>query len=176
MNCAGLGTFAPVVAHPVEEWRTVVDICLTGVFLSVKHEAPAMARPGGGAIVNIASINAKVPAKGLARTAARRPGSRCSPRSRRWSSVPTGVRVAGDRPGLRRHAAHRVRPHGARRSARATSRRSRWAGPAGREDIADAALFLVSDEASWVSGETLYVDGAESTFGYPDLGAARATS
>jgi NAD(P)-dependent dehydrogenase (short-subunit alcohol dehydrogenase family) len=38
------------------------------------------------------------------------------------------------------------------------------------DDIADAALFLVSDEASWISGETLYVDGAESTNGYPDLG------
>jgi NAD(P)-dependent dehydrogenase (short-subunit alcohol dehydrogenase family) len=38
-------------------------------------------------------------------------------------------------------------------------------------DVADAALFLVSSDASWVSGETLYVDGAESTNGYPDLGA-----
>ncbi len=37
-------------------------------------------------------------------------------------------------------------------------------------DVADAALFLVSDDASWISGETLYVDGAESTMGYPDLG------
>ena len=45
--------------------------------------------------------------------------------------------------------------------------------PAGRigtpSDIAAAALYLVSDEAAWVSGTTLFVDGAELTKGYPDL-------
>jgi NAD(P)-dependent dehydrogenase (short-subunit alcohol dehydrogenase family) len=37
-------------------------------------------------------------------------------------------------------------------------------------DIAGAAVFLASDEASWVSGTTVYVDGAESNKGYPELG------
>jgi NAD(P)-dependent dehydrogenase (short-subunit alcohol dehydrogenase family) len=37
------------------------------------------------------------------------------------------------------------------------------------EDIANAALFLVSDEASWVTGETLFVDGAEMTKRYPEI-------
>jgi NAD(P)-dependent dehydrogenase (short-subunit alcohol dehydrogenase family) len=37
------------------------------------------------------------------------------------------------------------------------------------EDIGNAALFLASDEASWVSGETLFVDGASSTKSCPDL-------
>ena len=36
-------------------------------------------------------------------------------------------------------------------------------------DIADAAVFLASDEASWVSGTTIYVDGAEANKGYPEL-------
>jgi NAD(P)-dependent dehydrogenase (short-subunit alcohol dehydrogenase family) len=37
------------------------------------------------------------------------------------------------------------------------------------EDIANAAMFLASDEASWISGETLFVDGASSTMRYPQM-------
>jgi 3-oxoacyl-[acyl-carrier protein] reductase len=169
VNCAGLGTFAPVIAHPVEEWRNVVDICLTGVFLSVKHEAQAMTATGGGAIVNIASINAKVPAKGLAAYCSAKAGVEMLTRCAGAELGPEGVRVAGIGPGfvdtpLTEYA--RVIPK-VREGYVSTIPMGRAGTP---RDIADAALFLVSDEASWVSGETLYVDGAESTFGYPDLG------
>ncbi len=95
-NCAGVGTFAPIADHPVEEWDRVVDICLKGVFLAVKHEARAMRDAGGGAVVNIASIHA------------RQPG-----------------------------------------------------------DVAAAVCWLLSEEASWVSGDTLFVDGAALTREYP---------
>ncbi len=65
VNGAGFATLAPVVDHDVAAWREVVDVCLTGVFLSVKHEARAMQAGGGGAIVNIASINARQPGQGM---------------------------------------------------------------------------------------------------------------
>jgi NAD(P)-dependent dehydrogenase (short-subunit alcohol dehydrogenase family) len=43
-------------------------------------------------------------------------------------------------------------------------------GRAGQpRDVADAAVFLASDEAKWITGTTLYVDGAEATKGYPEL-------
>jgi NAD(P)-dependent dehydrogenase (short-subunit alcohol dehydrogenase family) len=170
VNCAGLGTFAPVAAHPAEEWRTVIDICLTGVFLSVKHEAQAMvASGGGGAIVNIASINAKVPAKGLAAYCSAKAGVEMLTRCAAMELGPEAVRVAAIGPGfvdtpLTEYA--RAMPR-VREGYVATIPMGRAGTP---RDIADAALFLVSDEASWVSGETLYVDGAESTFGYPDIG------
>jgi NAD(P)-dependent dehydrogenase (short-subunit alcohol dehydrogenase family) len=169
VNCAGLGTFAPVAAHPLEEWRTVIDICLTGVFLSVKHEAQAMAATGGGAIVNIASINAKVPAKGLAAYCSAKAGVEMLTRCAAMELGPEGVRVAAIGPGfvdtpLTEYA--RALPQ-VREGYVATIPMGRAGTP---RDIADAALFLVSDEASWVSGETLYVDGAESNFGYPDIG------
>ena len=65
VNAAGFGTFGFVADHPIEEWRAVIDTCLTGVMLSVKHEGRVMRDAGKGAIVNIASINSRVPAEGM---------------------------------------------------------------------------------------------------------------
>jgi NAD(P)-dependent dehydrogenase (short-subunit alcohol dehydrogenase family) len=58
---AGLGLGAPIIDQTEEDWRLVVDVRLTGVFLSMKHEARAMIPRGAGAIVNISSLNSRVP-------------------------------------------------------------------------------------------------------------------
>jgi NAD(P)-dependent dehydrogenase (short-subunit alcohol dehydrogenase family) len=171
VNCAGLGTLAPVTEHSLEEWNTVIGVCLTGTFLSVKHEALAMDATGrGGAIVNLASINAKVPAKGMSAYCSAKAGVEMLTRCAAMELGPKGIRVAGIGPGLvetplTEYA--RLLPQ-----IGAAYLESIPLGRVGTPgDVADAALFLVSSEASWVSGETLYVDGAESTNGYPDLGA-----
>ena len=169
VNCAGLGTFSPIADHPADEWRTVIDVCLTGVFLSLKHEAQAMrAGGGGGVIVNIASINAKVPAVGLGAYCCAKAGVEMLTRCSGMELGPEGIRVAGIGPGyvetpLTAFAQQIPALHDAYVESIPLGR----AGAA--DDIASAALFLVSDDASWVTGETLYVDGAESTKGYPDF-------
>ncbi len=61
-NVAGLGRGAPIIEQTEEDWRFVIDVCLTGVFLSMKHEARAMTQSGGGAIVNISTWPATTPA------------------------------------------------------------------------------------------------------------------
>jgi NAD(P)-dependent dehydrogenase (short-subunit alcohol dehydrogenase family) len=169
VNCAGLGTLAPVAVHSLDEWNTVVGVCLTGTFLSLKHEAVAMQATGrGGAIVNLASINAKVPAKGMAAYCSAKAGVEMLTRCAAMELGPEGIRVVALGPGLvetplTEYA--KLLPQ--------IGQAYLDSVPLGRvgapDDIANAALFLVSDEASWVSGETLYVDGAESTNGYPDL-------
>jgi NAD(P)-dependent dehydrogenase (short-subunit alcohol dehydrogenase family) len=171
LNCAGLGTLEPVSDHSLEGWQTVIGVCLTGTFLSLKHEARAIAQTGaGGAIVNLASINAKVPSKGMSAYCSAKAGVEMLTRVAAMELGPQGIRVAGIGPGivetpLTEYA--KLLP--------AIGEAYLASVPLGRigapRDIADAATFLVSDEASWVSGETLYVDGAESTMGYPDLGA-----
>ena len=169
VNCAGLGTLAPVSDHSLEGGSTVIGVCLTGTFLSLKHEARAMAgdrrrrgdreprvdqRQGAGQ-GDAAYCSAKAGVEMLTRCAAMELG-------------PQGIRVAAIGPGfvetpLTEYA--KLLP--------AIGEAYVASIPLGRvgaaRDIADAATFLVSDEASWVSGETLYVDGAESTIGYPDL-------
>lgn len=169
VNSAGLGGLAPLVDHPLETWQEIVDVCLTGVFLAMKHEARRMAAAGrGGAIVNIASINARQPAAGMAAYCAAKAGVEMLTRVAAMELAPRGIRVCGIGPGFVETpltAFAKAMP-----AIGEAYLRSIPLGRAGRpRDVADAAVFLVSDEASWVSGDTLFVDGAELTQAYPDL-------
>jgi len=168
VNAAGFGTFGFVADHPVDEWRAVIDTCLTGVMLSVKHEARVMRAAGGGVIVNIASINARVPAEGMSAYCCAKAGVEMLTKCAAMELGPDGVRVSGIGPGFvdtPLTAFTQVVP--AIRDAYVA------ATPLGRagqpDDIADAALFLVSDEGRWVSGDTLFVDGASMLKAYPEL-------
>lgn len=164
-NCAGVGTFSPITDHPVEEWDRVVDICLKGVFLSIKHEARAMRR-GGGAILNIASINARQPGEGMAAYCSAKAAVEMLTRCAAMELGPAGIRVVGVGPGLvdtPLTAFTRDLPILADRY-RDNSPLGRTGQPA---DVAAAATWLLSDEASWVSGDTLYIDGAALTREYP---------
>jgi len=167
VNSAGVGGFSPIVDHPVEEWDRVVDICLKGVFLSIKHEAKQMvAQGGGGVIINMASINARQVGEGMAAYCSAKAAVEMLTKCAAMEFGHHQVRVCGIGPGLvdtpltafqndfpqlRESYLHNI--------------------PMGRagqpSDIADAALFLASDDASWVTGTTLFVDGAELTREYP---------
>ena len=68
VNNAGIGgVSAPTGTYPVDNWRQVIDINLTGVFFGIRYAVPALKRAGGGAIVNVASILGSV---GLAQSPA----------------------------------------------------------------------------------------------------------
>jgi NAD(P)-dependent dehydrogenase (short-subunit alcohol dehydrogenase family) len=169
VNCAGLGTFAPIHEQTEEQWDQVLDINLKGVFFSIKHEARAMLAGGhGGAIINIASINARQPAQGMSAYCASKAGVEMMTRVAAMELGPHGIRVTGIGPGLI--------------DTPLTSMFNMVPGmreefieniPAGRtgqpRDIANAALFLASDDAEWVNGDTLFVDGGELTMRYPRM-------
>jgi glucose 1-dehydrogenase len=173
VNCAGLGVSVPLTEQTETQWDTVVDVCLKGVFLSMKHEARRMVAAGrGGVIVNIASINARQPAEGLSAYCAAKAGVEMLTRCAAMELGPHGVRVVGIGPGLidtPLTTFQRERPH-VREAFLANI-------PLGRvgtaRDIASAAVFLASDDASWISGDTLFVDGAELTKKFPELGRFR---
>ncbi len=168
VNAAGFGTFGFVADHPVDEWRAVIDTNLTGVMLSVKHEAQVMRTAGSGVIVNIASINARVPAEGMSAYCCSKAAVEMLTRCAAMELGPSGVRVAGIGPGFidtPLTAFTQIVP-----AIREAYVASTPLGRAGQpEDIADAALFLVSDEGRWVSGDTLFVDGASMNKAYPEL-------
>lgn len=169
VNAAGFGTFSPITEHPVEEFRSVLDTCLTGVMLSVKHEARVMRDRGeGGAIVNLASINARVPAEGMVAYCCAKAGVEMLTRIAAMELGAFGIRVAGIGPGFvdtPLTAFTQMVP--AIRDAYVASTPFGRAGAP--EDIADAALFLVSDEGRWVSGDTLFVDGGAMQKAYPEI-------
>ncbi len=169
LNAAGIGWYSPVHAHSVEQWDAVVNVCLRGVFLSVRAESAAMvAAQTRGVIINIASINAIVPAEGMSAYCTAKAGVAMLTRCAAMELGPHGVRVVGIGPGfIETPMTQYARAIPAVQDAYLESI------PLGRvgapRDIADAAVFLASDEASWVSGTTIYVDGAEANKGYPEL-------
>lgn len=166
-NCAGVGTMAPIWEHPVEEWDRVVDICLKGVFLSVKHESKAMRDSGvGGAIVNIASLNARQPGEGMAAYCSAKAGVEMLTRCAALELGPSGIRVVGVAPGLVDTPLTSFT-----RDLPAVADAYLHNSPLGRTgqpgDVASAVCWLLSDEASWITGDTLFVDGGAQTREYP---------
>jgi NAD(P)-dependent dehydrogenase (short-subunit alcohol dehydrogenase family) len=168
-NIAGLGDLAPITDMPEEMWDRVMSVTLKGVFLSIKHEARAMRESGGGAIVNVASINCRQPTPGLTAYATAKAGVDMLTRSAAVELGEFGIRVNTLSPGIVITPATSFftqdMPH-AREAYLATIPLGRF-GEA--TDIAGAATFLASDDAAWVSGANLFIDGAESLTGYPSL-------
>ncbi len=173
VNCAGLGTFSPIHLQTEEQWDQVMDINLKGVFFAVKHESRAMLAAGnGGSIINIASINARQPAQGMSAYCASKAGVEMITKCAAMELGAHGIRVNAIAPGLI------DTPLTA--SFFATTLHDEFVenAPMGRagkpSDIASAALFLASDDAEWVTADTMIVDGGALTMRYPRMFALGA--
>jgi NAD(P)-dependent dehydrogenase (short-subunit alcohol dehydrogenase family) len=169
LNAAGIGWYSPVHAHAVEQWDAVIDVCLKGVFLALRAESAAMlASNSKGVIINIASINAIVPAEGMSAYCAAKAAVAMLTRCAAMELGPHGVRVVGIGPGFIETPMTEYARHvdGVQQAYLDSIPLGRVGAPS---DIADAAVFLASPEASWVSGTTIWVDGAEANKGYPEL-------
>ena len=168
-NVAGLGGFGPITELSEQDWDTVLDTCLKGVFFSVKHEARAMSASGrGGAIVNIASLNSQVPMYGGVAYCCAKAGVEMLTRNAALELAPRQIRVNTVSPGLTDTpltGAFRT-IEGVEDAFMERIPMKRWGTPA---DMAAAALFLASEDAGYISGSNLFVDGAWATTGYPDL-------
>jgi NAD(P)-dependent dehydrogenase (short-subunit alcohol dehydrogenase family) len=166
---AGRGAYGPIVDLSLESWNEIIDLCLTGVFLTVKHAGRVMA--DGGSIVNIASLNAIQPAEGMAAYCTAKAG------------VAMLTKVAAMELGHRRIRVNTVAPGLVETNATSTfwmlpgivdefidnTTVGRFAQPS---DIADLVAFLLGPESTFVSGSFYSVDGGASTKRYPDLPGA----
>lgn len=165
-NVAGSARLAPLLDMAEADWNFTVDLCLKGVFLCMKHEARRMT--AGGAIVNIASLNAEVPAHGFAAYTSAKAGAEMLSRNAALELAERGVRVNAILPGLVETPL--TKPFTENQAIMAAFLEripvKRGAQP---EEIAAPALFLASDAASYVSGASLRVDGAWATTAYPDM-------
>jgi NAD(P)-dependent dehydrogenase (short-subunit alcohol dehydrogenase family) len=156
-NNVGIGSRGTVVEIGEEEWARVMEVNVTSMMLTGKHAVPAMARGGGGAIVNISSISALRP-RGLTAYTASKGAVIALTRAMAIDHAAQGIRVNCIAPGP--VYTPMVYAGGMTDDLR---ERRRKASPLGIEgtgwDIGYAALFLVSDEARYVTGVVLPVDG-----------------
>ena len=159
VNAAGIASAAPAEEMPIEQWRRVLDVDLTGVFLSCQAEARAMLKGGGGAIVNIASMSATIANRDLyqAHYNAAKAGVVHLGRSLAWEWARRGIRVNSISPGYT-YTQMTKRPEQAE-SMEGYARDTPIGRNAQPEDIAGPAVFLLSPAAGYVTGVDLLVDG-----------------
>lgn len=158
VNSAGIANAAPAEEMPLDQWRRVVDIDLTGVFLSCRAEAAVMLGRGGS-IVNIASMSASIVNRGLlqAHYNAAKAGVVQLTRSLAMEWADRGVRVNTISPG------YTATPMNTRPEVAERVRTFEADTPLGRmatvEEIVGPVVFLLSDAAGFCTGVDLLVDG-----------------
>ena len=164
VNNAGIGLRKPTMLDiSRDEWQRVLDVNLTGPFLGIQAVAPVMRDGGGGAIVNIGSIAGVTGHFATAYTATKW-GIRGLTKSAAMEFAPANIRVNAVHPGIVDTAI--VAGSDDFKEA------MEWMTPMGRiaqpEEIATAVLFLASDEAGFMTGMDMDVDG-----GFASAGAYR---
>lgn len=156
VNNAGiLGHFMPAADIPVEEFDRIVAINLRGVFLGMKYQLPAMLERGGGAIVNVASAAGMLAQPYGAAYTASKHGVIGLTKGFALDHAASGVRINAVSPGGVRTniAAHLDLPQSDAPDIHPVGR------SADAEELADAIAWVASDEASFVVGSAVAVDG-----------------
>jgi len=158
-NNAGVGASGFAVADEEEvTWSRLIDVNLKGIFLAMKYEIPAMVGAGGGAIVNTASVAGLVGERGIGAYSASKHGVVGLTRTAALDYIGQGVRINAVCPGATRTRMLANWFQDPKVEAFILSRH-----PIGRiaepEEIARAVLFLASDDASFIVGQALAVDG-----------------
>ena len=159
--CANAGVFpaARMMEMSLAQWNEVLSTNLAGAFLSVRACTPALARSGRGRIVLTSSITGPITGyPGWTHYAASKAGQLGFMRTAALELTPLGVTINAVLPG-------NVRTEGLDELGADYSAKMTASIPQGRlgsvEDIAYAALFFSSDEAGYITGQTLVIDGGQ---------------
>ena len=165
VNCAGVVLEKPLLQTSAEEWDNIMSVNARGVFLCAKHAAPLMRKRGGGAIVNIGSIEAlganpshavyaasKGAVHSLTRNLALELGAhniRCNAVAPGWIDTPFNDNLLAQYPD----------PQAARAAVRKLHPLGRSGTP---QDVAALVLWLAGDGAAFASGQVYVHDGGRT--------------
>ena len=159
VNNAGIGSVGTLEGLPLETHRQIVDVNLHGVYLGMRAVKPAMIASGGGAIVNVSSIDGLAGVLGMTSYAGSKFAVTGMTRSAAIELGPLGIRVNSIHPGvINSPMVAEAPPEVVARLLRLMDRQPirRMGEP---EEIASLALFLASDEASYITGTGVVIDG-----------------
>lgn len=154
---AGISAIGHILELEDEQWQRVIDINLSGAMYTCRAASRFLAEQKSGAIVNIASIAGFSAKRSRIAYASSKAGVINLTRAMAMDLGEHGVRVNAVAPGLIETPMHQMNPkeYAMRVSARTALKRMGTA-----DEIANPVLFLLSDLASYISGQTLVVDGA----------------
>ncbi|MFT5413537.1 MAG: NAD(P)-dependent dehydrogenase (short-subunit alcohol dehydrogenase family), partial [Verrucomicrobiales bacterium] len=158
-NNAGVEHTAPIIESEQADHQRVFDINVWGVLCSMKHEIPAMIKNGGGSIINTSSIAGHVGMAGAATYIASKHAVEGLTKTAALEYAKQGIRVNAVAPGgIATDMIDRFTSGQAEMREGLTQLH-----PIGRlgesDEIADAVMFLASDSASFITGDSLKVDG-----------------
>ena len=158
INNAGIVRFGELLDHSVEDFRKVVDVNLVGTFIMCRAVGSLMAKRDSGAIVNVTSLNAFAPSPDAGAYPATKAAVAKLTEQLALTLGPKGVRVNAIAPGfIDAGMSTPIYRDPESRALRAAS------VPAGRigtaEDIAGTVAFLISDQADYIHGQHILVDG-----------------
>lgn len=160
LSAAGIGPVAHFLDLTEDEWDRVLDVNLKGLFLCGQAVARHMAQAGGGVIINITSQLSEVAQAECAPYLASKGGGKMLTKAMAVDLAPHGIRVNALAPGLTNTGMSKMGTEEARASRKRLIERHIPLGRAAEpEEMVGAAIFLASDESSYVTGASFVVDG-----------------
>jgi NAD(P)-dependent dehydrogenase (short-subunit alcohol dehydrogenase family) len=163
VNNAGIAPIRPFLELDEPTWDRTFQVNAKGVYLCAQAAARQMLRQGsGGRIINLSSISEEVSGGGLTHYSATKAAVRNLTRGMASELGPHGITVNAIGPGTIETEILDYLPRADQDRRRATNAARTPLGRVGRPaDVVGAAIFLASDEAAFVTGITLYVDGGQ---------------
>lgn len=168
-NNAGIGCIGEVPDVPLEKWQRTIAVDLDAVFYACREVIPLMRAQGGGVIINTASVSGMAGDYGFSAYSAAKAAVINLTRTMALDHARDGIRVNALCPGLVATplisgaiASERIGPH--------WTKVIPMGRPAQPEEMARAVRFMASDDASYMTGTTLVIDGGMTAWtGQPDI-------
>ncbi len=159
VNNAGVAHKGPAETLPLDEWNHSIAVMLTGAFYCAQAVGRQMLAQGRGVIVNVSSVNGYQAIEGRVAYSTAKAGLIMLTQALGIEWAKRGVRVVGIAPGVVMTDLVRQGIAEGTASVQAYERRTPMHRLGAVEEIAEAVLFLASDDASYIVGETMKVDG-----------------
>jgi len=165
INNAGIQKETPFISITEEEWDNIIGTNLKGAFLCSQFAAKEMIKQGGGKIINISSIHESFPRKNIAHYASSKGGLAMLTKVMALELAEYKISVVAIAPGVVATSMNEELLRSPQKMREMISRipLRRIAKP---EDIARVVVYVASEEANYITGTTIYVDGGFSLIGH----------